>query len=273
VLLAELLVFIGTSGSLAGAPSPLDSPTEAAAMVVLVPGLITSAISLGLILVLRWQTGAGLGFGWMSPWGVIPLAVLLVGTILTVRMPSVAAAESSFLGVLLLGLALAALAEEILFRGFLTHGLARRLGGREAVLLGSALFAAAHIPSLLQQRLDGGGVAVTLVVLFGLGVLLCRIRAETGSLWFATGVHALWNFVTIGVVGSAFSMDDIPSGFVALKLVPVLIGLWMAVRLHRSGAAGPRTFRGTGAPPMPAAFEQPVASRFVRPLPPPPRPD
>jgi hypothetical protein len=66
-------------------------------------------------------------------------------------------------------------------------------------------------------------------------------------------------------VGWAHSPEDLPPAFVALKLVPVVIGLVMAVRLRRFGPGG--------GPPMPVAVDPPVVSRFPRSLPPPPRPD
>jgi hypothetical protein len=181
------------------------------------------------------------------------------------------------------------------FRGFLLHGLGRRMGGRDAVLLGSALFSAGHVPSLLSAELDGGGIAISLVVLFGLGVLLCRIRVATGSIWFASGVHALWNFVTVAVVG--FSTTDVPIALALLKLVPIVIGLKLAAGLSKTprfgvvvpsvpatALAGPRlasdgAFRpfATIAPPSPTAGPWIVRAApkapSLPPPPPPPRPD
>lgn len=77
--------------------------------------------------------------------------------------------------------------------------------------VGSLLFSGAHIPTLvIQGQVD----AMTLVVLFGFGVFLCRIRTATGSIWLPTGVHTLWNFMTFVVLGSAGSLEDIPAAFV-----------------------------------------------------------
>jgi membrane protease YdiL (CAAX protease family) len=215
---------------------------------LVVPSAIVVGISVGIVLMARWHRVTGLTMlGRPSPWGTVPLAVFGVATVVTIAMPRVSSRGTGLTGLVLLGLFLAALAEEILFRGFLLHGLTRRLGGREAVLLGSALFSAGHVPSLLSVNLGASGIAISLVVLFGLGVLLCRIRVATGSIWYASGVHTLWNFVTIAVVGSEYAEGDIPGAFVILKLVPILIGLKLAVSVARS----PRF--GIVVPPVPAA--------------------
>jgi hypothetical protein len=147
------------------------------------------------------------------------------------------------------------------------------------VQVGSALFAAAHIPALVGQDVVQGGVGAALFVLFGFGVFLCRVRAATGSIWFASGVHALWNFITVGVVGLAFSIDDVPAAFVAIKLVPVVIGLVIAVRLarhHDIRVVPPMPASGSVGSfhPLPAPVRDPslVWARAVPP-PPPPRPD
>jgi membrane protease YdiL (CAAX protease family) len=225
--LLELIVF-AISGPGLAPTVPSDTPTRFVTRLLVIPGAITVGISLGLVLVLGWHRAAGLGFGSASRWGVVPFATLLVATVVTLGLPEVSEAGAGFAGLFFLGVLLAALAEEIMFRGYLHHGLTRRLGGRRAVLVGSLLFSGAHIPTLVVQgQLD----AMTFVVLFGFGVLLCKIRTETGSIWLPTGVHTLWNFVTFVIVGSASSVEDISPAFVAVKLIPVVAGLVIAVRL------------------------------------------
>jgi membrane protease YdiL (CAAX protease family) len=208
---------------------------------------------------------------------VVPFVALWVGTAITMGLPAISIRGQSFLWVFLLGLAFAAAAEEILFRGFLLHGLGRTMGGRRAVLVGSALFAGGHVPSLIASRETAGAIAVTLVVLFGFAVLLCRIRTETGSIWLCCGVHALWNFVTIGLLGE--DLDGLaPFAIAAMKLVPAVVGLVLAVRLLRRRAL-------TVVPPMPvpplpwpSTSWPPPGDLAPPPLPPPappepPRPD
>jgi membrane protease YdiL (CAAX protease family) len=221
----------------------------------------------------------------------VPLAVFAIVTAVTIATSRGPSGGSGFVGIVLVGLFLAALAEEVLFRGLLLHGLTRRLGGRQAVLLGSALFSAGHLPSLLSVDLAASDIVISLVVLFGLGVLLCRIRVATGSIWFASGVHTLWNFVTIAVVASLPADGDVPMAFALIKLVPIVVGLRLAVGVARS----PRP--SDAIPPLPAFAPTLVPGAAVRPytpvspaapatspwairprpdlptLPPPPRPD
>jgi membrane protease YdiL (CAAX protease family) len=225
--LLELIVFAITGPGLAP-PAPSDTPARFVTRLLVVPGAITVLISVSIVLVLGWHRAAGLGPGRASRWGIVPFGVLLVATVVTLGLPQVSEAGRGYAGLFFLGVLLAALAEEILFRGFLQHGLTRRIGGRRAVLVGSVLFSAAHIPTLvIQGQVD----STTFVVLFGFGVLLCKIRTETGSIWLPTGVHTLWNFVTFVVVGSVPSLEDISPAFIAVKVIPVLAGLVIAVRL------------------------------------------
>lgn len=209
-------------------PSDPDPPTLLVTRQLVVPSAITVVMSLGIVFLLGWHRAAGLGIGTASRWGIVPFATLLVASVVTLGLPQVSEARPGFVGLFFLGLLLAALAEEILFRGFLHHGLTRQMGGRRAVLVGSLLFAAAHIPTLvIQRQLD----LMTLVAMFGFGVLLCRIRAATGSIWLPTGVHTLWNFVTIVAIGSIRSPED-PAVFLGLfEFVLIVVGLVIGVRL------------------------------------------
>jgi membrane protease YdiL (CAAX protease family) len=271
--------------------SPYGSAEGFVTRQLIVPSAIVVAMSVGLVLMLRWQRVTGLGLGRIDPWGTVPLAVFAVATVATFTMPHVSSRGPGFIGMVLAGLFLAALSEEILFRGFLLHGLGRRMGGRDAVLLGSAVFSAGHVPSLLSAELDGGGIAISLVVLFGLGVLLCRIRVATDSIWFASGVHTLWNFVTVAVVG--FSTTDVPIAVALLKLVPIVLGLKLATSLSKRSRPGvvtatvpataiagrPLVADGARRPYAPLAQATATADPWVvrsrpdpRPLPPPPPP-
>jgi membrane protease YdiL (CAAX protease family) len=224
-----LLVIFAAAGPGLAPPTPSDSATRFVTRQLVVPSAITVVMSLGIVFLLGWHRAVGLGIGNASRWGIAPLATLLLAGVVTLRLPQVSEAGPGFVGLFFLGLLLAALAEEILFRGFLQHGLTRQIGGRRAVLVGSLLFAAAHIPTLVVQRQLNG---VTLVAMFGLGVLLCRIRAATGSIWLPTGVHTLWNFVTIVAFGSVRSLEDDPVGiFAVFQFVMIVVGIVIGVRL------------------------------------------
>lgn len=226
--LLELIAFAAIAEEAIPSLAPFGSPNRAVTRLLIIPGAMTLGVSIGIVLVLGWHRAAGLGLGSASPWGVAPFAILVVASLVTAGLPEVSSSGLGFLGLLLLGVFLAATAEEVLFRGFLAHGLTRRIGGRRAVLIGSVLFSAAHIPALVSQgQID----TMSLTVLFGFGVLMCKIRAETGSIWLASGVHALWNFVTFAVLGTTSLAENIPPAFVAVKVIPVAAGLVIAGRL------------------------------------------
>jgi membrane protease YdiL (CAAX protease family) len=269
VFLGYVLAFVATSGRPPSASTwPSGSPSEIVLRGLVLPGAIGLGIAVGLVVALGWRRAAGLGSGSASPWGTVPVAVFGLAGIVTLSLPG-AVADRGFTALLATGLFLAALCEEVMFRGFLQHGLTRRLGGPAAVTLGSALFSAAHVPSLATAKAPAGEVAVTLVVLFGFGVVLCRIRTATRSVWCATGVHALWNFVTVGAVMWASSRERVTTAFGLAKLGLVVTGLVLAARLGSGGVRPsvvsdlPRTGLGdrvaTPLPPAPVGPPTPVA--------------
>ena len=104
---------------------------------------------------------------------------------------------SLFLAVLAAGV-VAPLAEETLFRGLVLNGLMKRLGLYGAVLVSSAVFAAAH----LQPQLY--------VPTFILGIFLSILRIGSGSLWPGIGLHAAFNTVQLLLVYAAIQSGAIP---------------------------------------------------------------
>ena len=232
----------------------------AAVRQLLLVGAMSALLWVGVVSLLGWSRAAGLVRGSASAWGVVPLVLFGTAAFLTGGVRQTISTDPGLLGLLVLGLVGAAFGEELAFRGFLLHGLTRRLGGGAAVLVGSALFAVYHVPSLMQQHTPAGELGIVLVFHLGFGVFMCRIRAETGSLWFGTAVHTLWNVVTVGAIVSSFD-GEAPMGLGVLKLALSGTGIVLAIRLARRDA------RGTvpaGTPPMPPVTRASVA------LPPPP---
>lgn len=96
-------------------------------------------------------------------------------------------ADSRWLLVIALLIA-APISEEVFFRGFLFEGLARsRLGGRAAVVLTAAVWAAIHTQ---YDAFDMSSV-------FIIGLLLGAARLRSGSLWLCVGLHAALNLVAL----------------------------------------------------------------------------
>ncbi len=80
-----------------------------------------------------------------------------------------------------------ALTEETLTRGYLQFTLARGIGFWPAALLLSFVFGLGHLPNK--------GEAVTGLMAAGLvGLVLCLSLLRTGSLWWAVGFHAAWDW-------------------------------------------------------------------------------
>lgn len=87
----------------------------------------------------------------------------------------------------LIVLAIAAAAEEALFRGYPFQVLVQGIGPIAATLLASVVFALAH-----SANPNVGPLA--LLNIFLAGVLLSLAYLRTRSLWFATAVHLGWNW-------------------------------------------------------------------------------
>lgn len=77
--------------------------------------------------------------------------------------------------------------EEFTFRGYLLFVFSRRVRFWRAALLLSVLFGAAHLPNHGENALG-----ILQVVEFAL--LMCFTLRRTGTLWFAVGFHAAWDW-------------------------------------------------------------------------------
>jgi len=115
--------------------------------------------------------------------------------------------------------AVAAAAEEALFRGYGFQALVQGIGAWPAVLLSSAAFALAH-------RDNPAVDAVALANIFAAGVMLGWAYLRTRSLWFCTAVHLGWNWAMSAVLQFPVS------------------GLRRDVPLYDEVSVGPRWFTG-----------------------------
>jgi membrane protease YdiL (CAAX protease family) len=83
------------------------------------------------------------------------------------------------------------LAEEILVRGFLYTSLKKAMPKIGAVLLTSAIFAAAHLP----EGGASGPLYIAAIDTFTLSLVLIYLREKTGSLWASITLHAIKNSI------------------------------------------------------------------------------
>lgn len=136
----------------------------------------------------RPQGGRGLGLG--AAWGCgLALAVLGITVVGGARIVVAPAMEESYLGVavpLAVGLALAALLEELLFRGFPLARLAEAAGPIAASVTLALVFTAAHV----------GNPDVSVLGLVNIGIaslLLSAVFLGRTGLSGAVGLHLGWN--------------------------------------------------------------------------------
>jgi len=120
--------------------------------------------------------------------------------------------------------AVAAAAEEALFRGYAFQALVQGIGAWPAVLLSSAAFALAHIRN---PSVD----AVALANIFAAGVMLGWAYLRTRSLWFATAVHLGWNWAMSAVL--QFPVSGLP------RDVPLFDEVSIGPRWFTGGDFGP----------------------------------
>jgi membrane protease YdiL (CAAX protease family) len=101
-------------------------------------------------------------------------------------------------------LAIAALNEEIVFRGYPFQVFLKSLGPWGSMLLISSIFGLLHLPN------PGATLLSTLNTTLA-GVLLCRAYLKTRSLWLPYGIHFGWNAGLAAVLGYPVSGIDTPS--------------------------------------------------------------
>jgi len=153
---------------------------------------------------LRWRTplGSGRGFAAGLVFGILPAAVaMLLGVVAggAAWVPDGGSLSQYLerLGIILVMLAPAALAEEVIFRGVPLVLLARVLGRPAALVLLSVGFALAHItnPDVTARAL--GNIALA-------GILLSLAFFSPGGMWAAFGAHLGWN-LTLAALGAPVS--------------------------------------------------------------------
>jgi membrane protease YdiL (CAAX protease family) len=140
---------------------------------------------------------------------------------------------------------LVAVVEEMAFRGYLLITLTRAIGFWPAAVLTSLLFGAAH-------GQNPGETPIGLIATIVIGLVLCLSIRLTGSLFWAIGFHAMWDWAESFVYGchdsgnstSGRLMDFLPRGNVYLSggatgpegsvfvflVCGVLVALLLAVR-------------------------------------------
>jgi membrane protease YdiL (CAAX protease family) len=87
------------------------------------------------------------------------------------------------------------LSEEYTFRGYALQSLWRGAGFWPAALITTAIFAGDHLEKPGENAMDIG-------MIFFLGLILCLSVRKTGSLWWAVGWHAGFDFGQLFLIGT-----------------------------------------------------------------------
>lgn len=200
----------------------------------------------------------GLGWGLLLGAG---LCVLVVGILCAVGSYRVVGVNPSYpiVPALISTGLVAAVAEEIMFRGVLLRLVEDSLGTWAAIVIGALVFGGAHLSN--QNASLWGAMAIALEA----GVLFSALYVVTRSLWWCMGLHFAWNVLQGPVFGSAVSGSGAASGLlkaqfsgpdwltggifgieasvVSVALLTAL-GMWLLWLVHRDGVAvAPRWVR------------------------------
>jgi len=154
-------------------------------------------------LILGLAVGALSGLGWMAWTGAGGLGL----------------ADALLAG---LYFCLVAAVQEGVFRGWVLSVLTRRVGFWRAAILTSLAFAAIHV---FVPGQNGMG----LLAMFLFGLAMCGAVRRFGTLWWAMGFHAGWDFMLTPV----FGFGAAPGQHVMWRLAP-RGSVWLS-----GGAAGP----------------------------------
>jgi uncharacterized protein len=122
-----------------------------------------------------------------------------------------------------------ALGEELSFRGYLLFIASRRIRFWPAALLLSVAFGAAHLG-------NHGENVLGILQVVAIGLLFCLMIRRTGTLWFAIGFHAAWDWAQTFFYGTPDS------------------GLLASGRLLNSSVQGPTWLTGGVAGPEGSIF-------------------
>lgn len=127
-------------------------------------------------------------------WGLVITSTLTLGAIvvlpseLTTGNLALHAVLRAVIGAVLLAL-LAAITEELVFRGYMLSILGHRLGWKESIVVTSAIFGLLH-----NAKVDEAiGTELYMVITMIAGLLYALVTYYTGSVWPAVMLHTAWN--------------------------------------------------------------------------------
>ncbi|AGB38300.1 CPBP family intramembrane glutamic endopeptidase [Natronococcus occultus] len=133
--------------------------------------------------ILRW-----VGFGAVLVGFVVVSAVGMLPGALSIDVGEPHVLLTVLLSAVLLGL-LAAITEELVFRGYLLSFVGHHWGWKEAIVLTSVLFGLLHNGKVA----DVGASELYVLVATAAGLLYALVTYYTKNIWNAVALHAIWN--------------------------------------------------------------------------------
>jgi membrane protease YdiL (CAAX protease family) len=164
------------------------------------------------------KAGTGIGRRPTPGWARLSLPLIAAGSPFLLFGYNLDSA--SVVPLLVVGMPLVALNEELFFRGVLL-GLLEPFGWRRAVLWSSVAFGASHAVNLVAGAYPPFTAMQVAATTAG-GVALGALRLRTGSLWPALVVHLVIDLVAVSTLTGAATTSPI--------LLPVLF-IWLAANL------------------------------------------
>jgi uncharacterized protein len=205
IVAAGAFVFFGIS------PAALKTSTADWASVLIISQALLSAATLGFLYIMVrgrsaapfWQTMGWRGFRDMASNGSIVLRYVFAGFALAavvgwlgnfvgresgIPMEELFRSRQSVLMLMALGILIAPLVEETIFRGCIYPVIARRFGITTGIVATGALFGLAH-----AQQLGGAWGQIGLLIC--VGIVLTYIRARSGTVAASYFVHLGYNTI------------------------------------------------------------------------------
>ena len=147
---------------------------------------------------------------WGTTIAIGSLGVIAIGGMVIGGTFNAAPTSARPLTVLVGTIVVAAVGEEILFRGTIFQAIEERFGGIVAVMTTSLLFALAHV-------MNPGASVISLVNVFLAGVLLGTMLIRSASLWPSIFFHIVWNLL-VALCFGAVSGNELGGGVVVMNL-------------------------------------------------------
>jgi membrane protease YdiL (CAAX protease family) len=103
--------------------------------------------------------------------------------------------------------------EEIIFRGVIMRTLEERWNKKVAIIVPSVLFGLIHV---ITRELDFLSIIQLLIAGSIVGILFSLVTYESGSIWNAALIHAVWNMI---IVGGILNIGATPSEYAIYNYV------------------------------------------------------